>query len=113
MDLVRDGHPDDVINVLLGGSCTINQTDKAGRTALYWATKKNKIETIDALLNFPGVDHRAGLIRSHNVISPLWIAAARGDQGAMSQRSIPVSEAVMVPAGFGLPVGPAGGCRRY
>ena len=33
---------------------------------------------MDALLNFPGVDHRAGLIRSHNVISPLWIAATRG-----------------------------------
>ena len=78
MELVRDGHPDDVINVLLEWWCTINQTDKAGRTALYWATKKNKIETIDALLNFPGVDHHAGLIRSHNVISPLWIAATRG-----------------------------------
>ena len=82
MELVREGHPDDVVNALQRGWCTINQTDKMGRSALYWATKKNKIKMIDALINFPGADHRVGSIAKFPngtvLISPLWIAATRG-----------------------------------
>ena len=53
-----------------------------GRSALYWATKKNNIKMIDALINFPGADHRVGSIAKFPngtvVSSPLWIAATRG-----------------------------------